>query len=145
MPLPKSMIEAELPARAQQGDENALAALIARMMPAIRKGAADCTAPGLDFDDAVQEGLIGLFRAVREYDPAVGPTFAAFAAASIRHAQQDARRAALRKKHAPLNFSVPLPRCTAKHRHPPRTGGNCHLRRTICRHDAPYADRAFRA
>ena len=33
MPLPKSMIEAELPARAQQGDENALAALIARMMP----------------------------------------------------------------------------------------------------------------
>ena len=56
MPLPKSMIEAELPARAQQGDENALAALIARMMPAIRKGAADCTAPGLDFDDAVQEG-----------------------------------------------------------------------------------------
>ena len=109
MPLPKSMIEAELPARAQQGDENALAALIARMMPAIRKGAADCTAPGLDFDDAVQEGLIGLFRAVREYDPAVGPTFVAFAAASIRHAQQDARRAALRKKHAPLNFSVPLP------------------------------------
>ena len=101
MPLPKSMIEAELPARAQQGDENALAALIARMMPAIRKGAADCTAPGLDFDDAVQEGLIGLFRAVRESDP--------FAAASIRHAQQDARRAALRKKHAPLNFSVPLP------------------------------------
>ena len=95
MPLPKSMIEAELPARAQQGDENALAALIARMMPAIRKGAADCTAPGLDFDDAVQEGLIGLFRAVREYDPAVGPTFAAFAAASIRHAQQDARRAQL--------------------------------------------------
>ena len=54
MPLPKSMIEAELPARAQQGDENALAALIARMMPAIRKGAADCTAPGLDFEDAVQ-------------------------------------------------------------------------------------------
>ena len=83
MPLPKSMIEAELPARAQQGDENALAALIARMMPAIRKGAADCTAPGLDFDDAVQEGLIGLFRAVREYDPAAGPTFAAFAAASM--------------------------------------------------------------
>ena len=27
----------------------------------------------------------------------------------IRHAQQDARRAALRKKHAPLNYSVPLP------------------------------------
>ena len=53
------LLDQDLPARAQQGDENALAALIARMMPAIRKGAAECTAPGLDFDDAVQEGLIG--------------------------------------------------------------------------------------
>ena len=103
------LLDQDLPARAQQGDENALAALNARMMPAIRKGAADCTAPGLDFDDAVQEGLIGLFHAVRGFDPAAGQTFTAYAAACIRHAQQDARRAALRKKHAPLNYSVPLP------------------------------------
>ena len=87
------LLDQDLPARAQQGDENALAALIARMMPAIRKGAAECTAPGLDFDDAVQEGLIGLFHAVRGFDPAAGQTFTAYAAACIRHAQQDARRA----------------------------------------------------
>ena len=86
------LLDQDLPARAQQGDENALAALIARMMPAIRKGAAECTAPGLDFDDAVQEGLIGLFHAVRGFDPAAGQTFTAYAAACIRHAQQDARR-----------------------------------------------------
>ena len=109
MHLSDTLIEQDLPARAQQGDENALAALIARMMPAIRKGAAEYTAPGLDFEDAVQEGLIGLFHAVRGFDPATGQTFTAYAAASIRHAQQDARKAALRKKHAPLNFSVPLP------------------------------------
>lgn len=84
------LLDQDLPARAQQGDENALAALIARMMPAIRKGAAECTAPGLDFDDAVQEGLIGLFHAVRGFDPAAGQTFTAYAAACIRHAQQDA-------------------------------------------------------
>ena len=82
------LLDQDLPARAQQGDENALAALIARMMPAIRKGAAECTAPGLDFDDAVQEGLIGLFHAVRGFDPAAGQTFTAYAAACIRHAQQ---------------------------------------------------------
>ena len=102
-------IDADLLARAQQGDEAALAALIARMMPAIRKGAASSLAPGLDFEDAVQEGLIGLFQAVRGYRADQGAPFAAYAAACIRHAQQDARRAALRKKHAPLNFSVPLP------------------------------------
>lgn len=99
----------DLLALAQDGDETAVAALIARMMPAIRKGAAAATAPGLDFEDAVQEGLIGLFEAVRRYDAAAGTPFASFAAACIAHAQQDARRAALRKKHAPLNYSVPLP------------------------------------
>ena len=106
MPLPKTTIEQDLPVRAQQGDENALAALIARMMPAIRSGAAACTAPGLDFEDAVQEGLIGLFHAVRGFDAASGETFTAYAAASIRPAQQDARKAALRKKHAPLNSYI---------------------------------------
>ena len=94
----------DLLALAQNGDETAVAALIARMMPAIRKGAAAATAPGLDFEDAVQEGLIGLFEAMRRYDTAAGMAFASFAAACITHAQQDARRAALRKKHAPLNF-----------------------------------------
>ncbi len=102
-------IDDDMLARAQQGEETALAALIARLMPVIRKGAAACQAPGLDFEDAVQEGLIGLFQAVRSYRPAAGAPFAPYAAACIRHAQQDARRAALRKKHAPLNFSVPLP------------------------------------
>ena len=101
-------IDTDLLAHAQQGDESALAALIARMMPVIRRGAAECTAPGLDFEDAVQEGLIGLFHAVRGYEAAEGP-FVAYAGACVRHAQQDARKAALRKKHAPLNNSVPLP------------------------------------
>src|SRR5699024_1364942 len=99
--------------KAKSGDETSLAALIARMMPAIRRGAANCAAPGLDFEDAVQEGLIGLFDAVRSYDPGQGTGFAAYASACIIHAQQDACRAALRKKHAPLNTSVPLPEDSA--------------------------------
>lgn len=46
MPLPKTTIEQDLPVRAQQGDENALAALIARMMPAIRSGRGGLHRPG---------------------------------------------------------------------------------------------------
>lgn len=72
----------DLLALAQNGDETAVAALIARMMPAIRKGAAAATAPGLDFEDAVQEGLIGLFEAMHRYDTAAGMAFASFAAAA---------------------------------------------------------------
>lgn len=83
------------------------------MMPAIRKGAAAAAAPGLDFDDAVQEGLIGLFHAVRSYRADKKVPFTAYAAACIANAQQDARRSATRKKHAPLNNSVPLPENSA--------------------------------
>ena len=46
MPLPKTTIEQDLPVRAQQGDENALAALIARMMPAIRSRRGGLHRPG---------------------------------------------------------------------------------------------------
>lgn len=103
----------ELLCRARAGEEGAIAALIARMMPAIRKGAACAVAPGLDFEDAVQEGLIGLFNAMRSYDAGKKTPFSAYAAACITHAQQDARRRATRKKHAPLNDSVPLPEDSA--------------------------------
>lgn len=102
-------IDRSLVERAKSGEEAAMAALIAHMMPALRKGAALSAAPGLDFEDAVQEGLIGLFSAVKGYDESQGISFERYAAACIRNAQQDARRMALRKKHAPLNFSVPLP------------------------------------
>ena len=98
-------VDDDLLVRAQQGDDTALAALIARMMPAIRKGAAIYRAPGLDVEDAVQEGLIGLFGAVRSCDSTRKDTFVSYAAACIHHAQQDAARAATRKKHAPLNDS----------------------------------------
>ena len=97
------------PQAAHDGSDAAVAALVAHFMPLVRRGARGCICPGLDFEDAVQEGLIGLFNAVRTCRDAQADQFTAYAAACIRHAQQDARRAALRKKHAPLNYSVPLP------------------------------------
>ena len=110
--MPQQMDD-ELLQQAQAGEESAIAALITAMMPAIRKGAAAAAAPGLDFDDAVQEGLIGLFHAVRSYRADKKVPFTAYAAACIANAQQDARRSATRKKHAPLNNSVPLPENSA--------------------------------
>ena len=90
------------------GDEQALAALIARQMPAIRAAAARAVCPGLDFDDAVQEGLIGLFHAVGSFDPAREASFSTYANTCIRNAVLDAAKAAQRRQHAPLNTSVPL-------------------------------------
>ena len=94
-------------AAARAGDETALAGAIAHMTPAIRRGASVCTGPGLEFEDAVQEGIIALLRAIQTYDPSRA-AFEPYAAACIRHAQFSARRAAQRKKHEPLLNSLPL-------------------------------------
>lgn len=90
------------------GDEAVLACAIAHMMPLIRRGASMCMGPGLEFDDAVQEGIIGLFHAIETYDPSRGAAFETYATACIQNAQLTAQRAARRKKHGPLNTSVPL-------------------------------------
>ena len=94
--------------KAKTGDETALAALIARMMPAIRRGAAFCAGPGMEFEDAVQEGIIGLFRAIQTYDPGRGASFETYAGVCALNAQIAAARSARSKKHGPLNDSVPL-------------------------------------
>ena len=93
---------------AKKGNEAALAAIIMRQMPLIRRIAWRAVRPGLDFDDAVQEGLIGLLRAVMRYDTSNAASFKTYSAVCIRNAIASAARAADRKKHAPLNMSVPL-------------------------------------
>ena len=92
------------PQAARDGSDAAVAALVAHFMPLVRRGARGCICPGLDFEDAVQEGLIGLLRAVRSYRPDMEPGFEAYARASILNAQRKAGR----KKNSPLNQSVPL-------------------------------------
>lgn len=94
--------------RARAGDEPALAALITWQMPAIRALAARAVCPGLAFDDAVQEGLIGLFHAIEHYDERGNASFSTYANVCVQNAILDAQRAASRRKHAPLNEFVPL-------------------------------------
>lgn len=93
---------------AKNGNEAALATIIARYMPLIRRLAKRTAQPGLDFDDAVQEGLIGLFAAIEHYRPDCGAAFSTYAAVCVRNVIHSAGKAAGRKKHQPLNQSVPL-------------------------------------
>lgn len=93
---------------AKQGDETCIASLIAKLLPVIHVQAAKASCPGLETEDAVQEGIIAVFRAVQSYDPQKGASFETYASGCIANAVRDARKAALRKKHSPLNESVPL-------------------------------------
>lgn len=94
--------------QARRGDETAQATIIARLLPAIRRIAAGNIAPGLEREDAEQEGLIALFRAMESYRPQNGVSFESYAMRCVRNGITDARLRAGRKKHQPLNLSVPL-------------------------------------
>ena len=80
--------------QARNGDEQAIAGLIARQMPQIRSLAAKAVRPGLDFDDAVQEGIIGLFSALETFDAQKGAAFATYANVCVQNAIVSAVRAA---------------------------------------------------
>lgn len=104
--MPKELIQ--LYREAVDGSEIAMGQLVAQMMPAIRKGAGEVAGPGLDYEDAQQEGLIGLFSAIKHYDEEKGASFSTYAFACIQNAQLSARRSATRQKNVPLNNSLPL-------------------------------------
>ena len=63
---------------------------------------------GGENDDLIQEGMIGLFKAIRDFDPAAGAPFGSFADLCISRQLYSAIKAAGRKKHQPLNTYISI-------------------------------------
>lgn len=63
---------------------------------------------GADNDDLIQEGMIGLFKAVRDYDSGRDASFYTFADLCIARQMYTAVQASRRQKHAPLNSYISL-------------------------------------
>ena len=63
---------------------------------------------GGDSDDLIQEGMIGLFKAVRDYDSGRDASFATFAELCVSRQMYTAVQAPSRKKHMPLNTYISL-------------------------------------
>jgi RNA polymerase sigma factor (sigma-70 family) len=80
-----------LAVRAQGGDPRAREQLIERLLPLVARLARSYRTSGLDHADLVQEGIVGLLRALRRYEPSRGTPFRAWAGWWIRHALQEAR------------------------------------------------------
>ena len=74
----------------------------------VRKKARLLFMEGGDQEDLLQEGMLGLFKAVREYDPERAASFFTFAELCITRQMLSAIEAASRKKHLPLNASVSI-------------------------------------
>lgn len=74
----------------------------------VRKNARAMFLIGGENDDLIQEGMIGLFKAIRDYDREQGTSFYSFANLCISRQIYSAIEASNRKKHKPLNSYVSL-------------------------------------
>ena len=98
----------DLAALAADGNADATDVLLARYKDAVRQAARKYFMLGGDQDDIIQEGMIGLFKAVQTYDPAGGASFKTYMNICVRNQILNAIEAATAKKHTPLNSSGDL-------------------------------------
>ena len=98
---------------AQAGDQNASCELVRRYRGLIRYKARAYYLVGADRDDIIQEGMIGLFKAMRDYDPTRQASFHSFAELCVTRQIITAVKSATRRKHSPLNSYVSLSRSTS--------------------------------
>lgn len=100
--------DTELVARARTGDDRCIEILLARYRNFARSKARSYFLAGSDKEDVVQEGMIGLFKAIRDFAEDTGTPFRAFAELCISRQILTAIKTANRQKHQPLNSSVSL-------------------------------------
>lgn len=98
----------QLVSQAQAGDLMAEEHLIRKYKELVRKKSQFYYIIGADGDDVVQEGMIGLFKAIQSYSPENKASFRTFAELCVDRQIISAIRMASRKKHEPLNESVSL-------------------------------------
>lgn len=100
--------DGELVAKARGGDDRALDGLLSRYRNFARSKARSFFLVGADKEDVVQEGMIGLYKAIRDFDLDQDTPFRAFAELCISRQILTAIKTANRNKHRPLNTSVSL-------------------------------------
>ena len=99
----KAMNDQEMVIRAQQGDLEAEESLMRKYKEIVKIKSRYYYMAGADEDDVVQEGMIGLLKAIRQYDPEKEVSFATFAGVCITRQNISAIRMADREKHKVLN------------------------------------------
>ena len=91
-----------------EGSRFAEELLVTRYNRLVRTCARPFFLVGGDSEDLIQEGMVGLIHAIREYDAEKAASFRTFAEICIRNRLYSVLRAASCDKHTPLNQSVPL-------------------------------------
>jgi len=104
----QSLNEEEVVEFARSGDDRAQEYLIKKYKNFVRSKARSYFLIGADKEDIIQEGMIGLFKAIRDFRPEKTSSFRAFAELCITRQIITAIKTATRQKHIPLNSYVSL-------------------------------------
>ncbi len=91
-----------------EGDKMATEYILAKYKNLVRSRAKLYFLAGADREDLVQEGMIGLFKAIRDFDATKQASFRGFAEMCIKRQIITAVKTAARQKHMPLNSYVSL-------------------------------------
>jgi RNA polymerase sigma-H factor len=102
----RELEDLQLVLRARNGDGGAMDALIRRYTSFVRLKASSYFLAGGDAEDLIQEGLIGLYKAVRDFRADKETSFRSFAELCVTRQIITAIKTATRFKHAPLNSYV---------------------------------------
>ena len=98
----------ELIDRLRQGENGITDHLLDKYKNLVRSNAQTMFILGADNDDLIQEGMIGLFKAIRDYDSGRDASFFTFADLCISRQMYNAVQASQRQKHIPLNTYISL-------------------------------------
>jgi RNA polymerase sporulation-specific sigma factor len=102
----RELADLQLVIKARNGDGTAMDALIRRYTGFVRLKASSYFLAGGDSDDLIQEGLIGLYKAVRDFRADKETSFRSFAELCVTRQIITAIKTATRFKHSPLNTYV---------------------------------------
>jgi RNA polymerase sporulation-specific sigma factor len=102
----RELEDLQLVLRVRNGDTGAMDVLIRRYTGFVRLKASSYFLAGGDSEDLIQEGLIGLYKAVRDFRPDKETSFRSFAELCVTRQIITAIKTATRFKHAPLNTYV---------------------------------------
>lgn len=102
----QEMSDEQLIGQLRSGDSGVMDYILDKYKPLVRKKANAVFLIGGETDDLIQEGMIGLFKAVRDYDGGKEASFFSFAELCITRQLYKAVEASNRKKHAPLNTYI---------------------------------------
>ena len=104
----ETMADEQLIRKLREGETAIADFIVNKYKSMVKKKAKAMFLLGGENDDLIQEGMIGLFKAIRKYDLSQEVSFASFADLCVSRQMSSAIKMSNRKKHSPLNSYVSL-------------------------------------